>query len=60
VVGFTHRLTVYRSLLVRRMCGRWTDLDAFVMIKVDGDVCDDNDDSKVGSFASGGLWCYPF
>jgi hypothetical protein len=39
------------------MRGRRADLDAFVMIKVDGDVCDDNDDSKVGSFSSGGLWC---
>ena len=39
------------------MCGRRAGLDAFVMIKVDGDVCDDNDDSKVGSFASGGPLC---
>ena len=39
------------------MRGRRADLDAFVMIKVDGDVSDDNDDSKVGSFSSGGLWC---
>jgi len=47
LVGFTHWLTVYRSLLDRTY-GQWTDLDTFVMIKVDGDVCDDNDDSKVG------------
>ena len=57
LVGLTHWLTVYRSLLDRRMCGRRTDLDAFVMIKVDGDVCDDNDGSKVGLFVIGGLWC---
>jgi hypothetical protein len=30
--------------------------DELVMIKVDGDVCDDKG-SKVGSFSSGGLWC---
>jgi hypothetical protein len=42
------------------MCGRRTDLDVVAMIKIDGGDCDDNDDSKVVSFASGGLWCQSF